>query len=46
MRLATIRDGGRTLAVRIDGDEAIELAAADVGEVLRRDDWRSVGRPG
>jgi acylpyruvate hydrolase len=40
VKLATIRDGERTLAVRIDGDEAVELAAADVGEVLRRDGWR------
>ena len=39
MKLATIRDGDRTKAVRIDGDEAVELDAADVGEVLRRDDW-------
>jgi acylpyruvate hydrolase len=41
VKLATIRDGGRTLAVRIDGDDAVELGAADVGEVLRRDDWHS-----
>ncbi|HEX2381341.1 MAG TPA: fumarylacetoacetate hydrolase family protein [Acidimicrobiales bacterium] len=41
MKLATIRDGSRTLAVRIDGDEAIELGAADVGAVLRRDGWQS-----
>jgi len=41
MKLATIRDGGRTVAVRIDGDEAVALEAADVGGVLRRDDWRS-----
>ncbi len=41
MRLATIRDGGRTMAVRIDGDEAVELGVADVGDVLRRADWRS-----
>jgi acylpyruvate hydrolase len=40
VRLATIRDGGRTLAVRIDGDEAVELDEADVGSVLRRDAWR------
>ena len=39
MKLATIRDGDRTEAVRIDGDEAVELDAADVGQVLRRDDW-------
>src|SRR5258706_9619840 len=41
MRLATIRDGARTLAVRIDGDDAVELEADDVGDVLRRRDWRS-----
>jgi acylpyruvate hydrolase len=45
VKLATIRDGGRgdgpgTRAVRIDGDEAIELGADDVGAVLRRPDWR------
>jgi len=39
VKLATIRDGGHTLAVRVDGDEAIELGAADVGAVLRRDGW-------
>ena len=27
------------IAVRIDGDEAVELGAADVGELLRADDW-------
>jgi hypothetical protein len=37
VKLATIRDGDRTVAVRIEGDEAVELDAADVGEVLRRD---------
>lgn len=41
MKLATIRDGGHTLAVRVDGDEAIELGAADVGAVLRRDGWQA-----
>lgn len=41
MKLATIREGGRTLAVRIDGDEAVELDAADVGQILRRPGWRA-----
>ena len=41
MRLATIRQAGGTRAVRIDGDEAVELDAPDVGAVLRRDDWRT-----
>jgi acylpyruvate hydrolase len=40
MRLATIRDGGRTRAVRAEGDEAIELPAADVREVLDREGWQ------
>jgi acylpyruvate hydrolase len=41
MRLATVREGdGETRAVRIEGDEAVELGVGDVGEVLRRDDWR------
>ena len=46
MKLATIRDGEGTLAVRIDGDEAVELAAADVGEVLDHDCGRLGGRRG
>ena len=41
MKLATIREGGRTLAVRIDGDDAVELGVADVGQVLQREDWRT-----
>ncbi|HEX4906266.1 MAG TPA: fumarylacetoacetate hydrolase family protein [Acidimicrobiales bacterium] len=41
MRLATIRIDGGTRAVRIDGDEAVDLDADDVGIVLQRDDWRS-----
>jgi acylpyruvate hydrolase len=41
VKLATIRDGDRTLAVRREGDEVVELAAADVGEVLRREGWQS-----
>jgi acylpyruvate hydrolase len=40
VKLATIRDGGGTLAVRIDGDGAVALDAADVGELLRRPGWR------
>ena len=42
MKLATIRDGDRTVAVRIDGDEAVALPAADVGALLQRDDWATV----
>jgi acylpyruvate hydrolase len=40
MRLATIRDGGTTRAVRLDGEEAVALDAPDVGEVLHWDGWR------
>lgn len=38
MKLATIRRGGGTAAVRIDGDEAIVLEAEDVGAILRGGD--------
>ena len=41
MKLATIRDRSTTTAVRIDGDEAVELGAADVGAVLRREGWQA-----
>ena len=40
MRLATIRDGGATRAVRVDGDNAIDLGVSDVGELLRSAGWR------
>ena len=40
MKLATIRDGGSTRAVRIDGDEAVDLGVADVRAVLERDGWQ------
>ena len=40
MRLATIRAGGGTRAVRIDGDAAVGLGHPDVGALLRRPDWR------
>ncbi|WAL68454.1 fumarylacetoacetate hydrolase family protein [Amycolatopsis cynarae] len=35
MKLATIRLNGRTAAVRVEGDSAIETGFADVGELLR-----------
>jgi acylpyruvate hydrolase len=41
VRLATIRDGGTTRAVRVDGDLAVDLGAADVGEVLHWPQWRA-----
>jgi acylpyruvate hydrolase len=40
VKLATIRTNAATRAVRLDGDTAVELDAADVGDVLRRDGWR------
>lgn len=46
MRLATIRVDGTTRAVRLDGDVAIELDAADVGAVLGRDGWEEWARGG
>jgi acylpyruvate hydrolase len=44
MKLATIRTGvdGETVAVRIEGDSAVELDARDVGEVLARPGWTTV----
>lgn len=40
MRLGTIRTAGRTAAVRIDGDRAVEIGAGDVGALLGDPDWR------
>lgn len=40
MKLATVRDGVRTLAVRLDGNDAVDLDLADVGAVLRREGWQ------
>jgi len=42
MRVATIRVGGSTRAVRVAGDQAIEIDALDVGTLLQRDDWRNI----
>jgi len=41
MRLATIRTASGTSAVRIDGDEAIECGASDVGTLLASADWEA-----
>ena len=41
MKLATIRTGTTTAAVRVDDDAAVELGAADLGQFLSRPDWRS-----
>jgi acylpyruvate hydrolase len=40
VKLATIRTGAGTRAVRLDGDHLVELDAADVGEVLGNERWR------
>ena len=40
MKLATIRTPTGTSAVRIDDDAAIELGAADLGEILVRPGWK------
>ena len=40
MKLATVRLDGRTAAVRIDGDQAVETGAPDVGTLLRGSGWR------
>lgn len=40
MKLATIRNGATTAAVRIDDDRAVEVpGAADLGELLGQPDW-------
>lgn len=39
MKLATLRVDGTTRAVRVDGEELIDLGASDVGELLARDGW-------
>jgi 2-keto-4-pentenoate hydratase/2-oxohepta-3-ene-1,7-dioic acid hydratase in catechol pathway len=39
MRLATIRTGGTTRAVKADGDMLVDLGAADLGEFLAHEDW-------
>ncbi|RBM15559.1 2-hydroxyhepta-2,4-diene-1,7-dioate isomerase [Prauserella sp. PE36] len=41
MRLATIRTGQGTRAVRVDGDRYAELDAADVGALLRTPGWQA-----
>jgi len=41
MRLATIRTGQGTAAVRVDGTEAVEIDAPDVGALLADAGWAS-----
>ena len=42
MRLATIRTGNGTRAVRVDDDAAVETGHRCVGELLKESDWRGV----
>jgi acylpyruvate hydrolase len=42
MRLATIRTGDGTRAVRVDPDRAVEIGPADVGALLADPGWRSL----
>lgn len=44
MKLATARLGGTTVAVRVDGETAVELGYPDVGALLARPDWRDHAR--
>lgn len=44
MKLATVRQGAATAAVRLDGDELVEVGASDVGQLLRRPDWQEWSR--
>ena len=42
MKLATLRTEDGTRAVRIDGDQAVELGAPDIAALLATPDWRTV----
>lgn len=44
MKLATIRTGGTTRAVKADGNVLIDLGAADVGDLLGHDAWLARAR--
>lgn len=44
MRIATIRTPFGTRAVRVVGDEIVEVGATDVGELLARDGWQSIAK--
>ncbi|MFD4662634.1 fumarylacetoacetate hydrolase family protein [Streptomyces halstedii] len=39
MKLATLRTGTTTRAVRLDGDVLVDLGVPDVGTLLGQDDW-------
>jgi acylpyruvate hydrolase len=40
VRLATVRRGAKTHAVRVEGPDAIDLGVSDIGTLLRRPHWR------
>lgn len=43
MRLATLRTGSTTIAVRVEGDTVVEIEGfADVGQLLGDPDWRGL----
>lgn len=39
MKLATLRTGGTTRAVKLDGDVLVDLGAPDLGTLLAEEDW-------
>jgi acylpyruvate hydrolase len=39
MKLATIRTPAGTRAVRLDGDQHVDLGYASVGDLLAEEDW-------
>lgn len=41
MKLATIRTAEGTRAVRLDGDQQVDLGYASLGELLAEEDWGS-----
>ena len=40
MRLTTIRTGGTTRAVKLDGDRLVDLGESDLGIFLAQEDWK------
>ncbi|MEI2776365.1 MAG: fumarylacetoacetate hydrolase family protein [Tetrasphaera sp.] len=42
MKLATIRLADRTTAVRLDGEDLVDLGVSDVGALLAQPDWREL----
>ena len=40
MRLATVRVEGGTRAVRVDGDDLVDLGVDDLGDFLAQENWR------